>query len=87
MVFQQIGIFLWFIRETAAHVIRHNDPVVVSKKAYEIAIIKGPGRIAVQHNNRTTLPLVKIGECMTVNGDFLRGERILYIVQHVLRFI
>ena len=87
MVLKQIGIILGFIRGTTSNMIRYNYPVFIAEKAYEIAIIKGPGRIAVQHDNRTTLPLIKIGESVTVNGDILRGERILYIVQHVLRFI
>jgi hypothetical protein len=65
--------------------IRHYDPVVFAEKIYKVAIIKGPGRIAVQHDNRTSPALVKIGERMTVYGNFFRSKRIFYISKHVLR--
>jgi hypothetical protein len=62
MGLQGIGIFLWFGGKAAAHMVRDNDSVGILQQADKVAVIKGPGRVAVQHDNGSALPLIQKGE-------------------------
>ena len=64
------------VRKPAADMIRHNDPVVVSKAAHKIAVIKRPGRIAVHGHYRFSATLVEVMEMKTVELQPVVFERV-----------
>ena len=57
-----IGIITRLIGQAAAHVVRHDDPVVVAQLADEIAVVERPGGVAVYSHHRFSTPLVEIVE-------------------------
>jgi len=59
--------FIWFFGKPAPHVVRNNAPIAVPKKKHQIAIIQGPGGIAVKHQDRLSLSFVNIMHPNPVN--------------------
>jgi hypothetical protein len=61
-------------------------PVVVLQEIYKITEIKGPGRIAMQHDNDLSLSLIKKGEVMSFYGFFSGCKWVECFVGHTVRF-
>ena len=75
-----VRIILGFLRQAASHIIHRNNPVLPGQKAYQISIIIRPGRIAMDHNNNGSHPLVEIMEPMTTYGD-IPGDEWIFRIQ------
>ena len=55
-----ILIFTRFIRQSAAHMVGNDDPVVRGKPLDQISKIKGPGGISVDHDNGVASAFIQI---------------------------
>jgi len=60
MIFQAIGIVLGLVRKSASHVIRDNDSISISQSADQVAIIEGPGWIAMDQEHHGPLAFIEV---------------------------
>jgi hypothetical protein len=45
-------------------VVGHDDTVIPTKLLYELSIVKGPSGISMDHEDRSPLSFVEVGEAM-----------------------
>src|SRR5262249_22525583 len=64
------------IRQPAADVVGSNCAVFIAQGEDEIAVIKRPGRVAVDHDHGFGLPFVQVVAPMAVYGKIVSGKRI-----------
>ncbi len=73
---QAVVIVLRLVREAAADVVGHDDAILLAERRDQVAVIEGPGGIAVQHHDRRRLgwPFVEVMVAYPVEIKPMRFE-------------
>ncbi len=66
---ERVVVLLRLVGQSATHMIRHHTSKLASQSLDEVAVIKRPGGIAVEHKERIALPFIKVMQAVGAQLD------------------
>jgi hypothetical protein len=74
MISHSVWVILRLVGKTAPHMIRSDYPVSIAEQEDEVPIEKGPGRVAMKHDDHPAVSFIDIGKLIAVYLKFMSSE-------------
>ena len=66
------------VGEAAADVVRDDAAVAAAQGEDQVAVVEGPGGVAVEHDHRLAAPLVQVVEAQPVQVEVVPGKGVVF---------